>query len=74
MQRCWDLLGAVVGPAANIPGSRTADKVAAMVEGACRYLEQGHVQHVQGVIQASRIQVTPHGSRQDSVVVQHALC
>ena len=28
-----------------------------MVEGARRYLEVGHVQHVQGAIQASRIQV-----------------
>ncbi|KAK9867148.1 hypothetical protein WJX84_008824 [Apatococcus fuscideae] len=58
IQRCWDLLDAVVSPAESIPvtANRAVDRAAAMVEGARRYLEVGHVQHVQGAIQASRIQ------------------
>ena len=66
IQRCWDLLGAVVAPAASIPPGSASDRAAAMVEGARRYLEAGHVQHVQGAIQASRIQVEPGANDGDS--------
>jgi hypothetical protein len=58
MRTCWQLLSSIAQEAAaHGAGQGTAGAAAAMLKGAQRYLEQGHVSHMQRTIQADRAQV-----------------
>lgn len=58
MRTCWQLLCSIAQEAAaHGAGQGTAGATFAMLKGAQQYLEQGHVSHMQRVIQADRAQV-----------------
>ena len=57
MLRCWQLLAAVVAEAKDVPASSYAARKAALIRGARRYLEQGHANYMQVIIQQNRSEV-----------------
>ena len=56
MGSLWSVLESIFRDASNAPAGTEA-RTAAMLRGACQYLEAGHAQHVQEIISVSRSQV-----------------
>lgn len=55
--RLWGLLESLVSEAPD-KGSNTKARALAMLKGAQKYLEAGHVKHIEMAIQSNRTQVT----------------
>ena len=56
MGSLWSVLESIFREASNAPAGTEAH-TAAMLRGACKYLEAGHAQHLQEIISVSRSQV-----------------